>query len=230
MEMCSFGGCDLKCQARGLCSSHYGQVRRGNPLKPLHWRSNRGCDFPGCDHPHKAKGLCKSHGSQLSRGKTLVPLRRQQSGSVCDFPGCGKKHHSNGLCATHYQQRAAGHPLAPIYSTRNKNGMGQTKEKKASYNKHWRLDHPERIRAYRHKRRAHMQNSEVEDFLDGEIFERDNWICQLCFEPIDQSLKWPDSQSKSLDHIIPVSKMGSHTRDNVQIAHVICNLRKGNRT
>jgi 5-methylcytosine-specific restriction endonuclease McrA len=33
-----------------------------------------------------------------------------------------------------------------------------------------------------------------------------------------------------MDHIVPISKGGTHTLDNVQMAHRFCNLSKGNRS
>ena len=60
------------------------------------------------------------------------------------------------------------------------------------------------------------------------VFERDGWICQLCADPVDpyeRRRRW----RASLDHIVPLSKGGSHTYDNVQLAHAGCNSRKGNR-
>jgi len=42
-------------------------------------------------------------------------------------------------------------------------------------------------------------------------------------------LAWPDPGSKSIDHILPLSKGGSHSQENVQWAHLVCNTRKGNR-
>lgn len=95
----------------------------------------------------------------------------------------------------------------------------------------WREAHPERqaemAREHAHRRRARLRGVEVEQFKDTEIFERDDYICQICFEPIDPFLCWPDTMSVSLDHIIPLAKQGSHTRDNVQSAHLRCNQCKG---
>lgn len=63
------------------------------------------------------------------------------------------------------------------------------------------------------------------------LIERDNDICQICGETIDKSdYKTTDEgyfvvgdQYPSLDHIIPVSKDGTHTWDNVQLTHHYCN-------
>lgn len=33
----------------------------------------------------------------------------------------------------------------------------------------------------------------------------------------------------SVDHIVPLARGGSHSADNVQSAHLLCNLRKGAR-
>ena len=58
------------------------------------------------------------------------------------------------------------------------------------------------------------------------LFNRDGGICQLCGQPTD----WNDIKCghigrlyPTLDHIIPLSKGGAHTWDNVQLAHMACN-------
>lgn len=55
-------------------------------------------------------------------------------------------------------------------------------------------------------------------------------ICGICGLPVDKSLKSPDPMSKTVDHIIPVSK-GGHPfdLDNLQLAHRCCNRQKGTR-
>jgi 5-methylcytosine-specific restriction endonuclease McrA len=87
---------------------------------------------------------------------------------------------------------------------------------------------------YHEKRKAAMRqylNRKMalpyEEFTDAEIFERDEWVCQLCHLPVDPDLKWPDPLSKSLDHIVPLAAGGHHLRSNCQLAHVTCNVRKG---
>ncbi|MFZ3592328.1 HNH endonuclease [Streptomyces sp. BH104] len=68
-----------------------------------------------------------------------------------------------------------------------------------------------------------------ERFTHEEIFNRDSWVCGLCGALVDEALSWPDPQSPSLDHIVPLSRAGIHARANVQLAHLVCNLRKNNR-
>ena len=53
--------------------------------------------------------------------------------------------------------------------------------------------------------------------------------CALCGEEMDYDLKYPDPMSKSLDHDIPLSLGGSHSKDNLQWTHLTCNISKGAR-
>ena len=64
------------------------------------------------------------------------------------------------------------------------------------------------------------------------LIKRDGLRCALCGEmcdPNDHSwTKYSGPMYPSIDHIIPMSKGGGHTWDNVQIAHIICNSIKSN--
>lgn len=82
--------------------------------------------------------------------------------------------------------------------------------------------------------------------LRGKIIDKDITLikladkyqgkCQICGEPVD----WDDCIEKdgtiicgnmypSIDHILPISKGGLHSWDNIQLAHRICNCKKSNK-
>ena len=64
-------------------------------------------------------------------------------------------------------------------------------------------------------------------FKKTEIYERDRWRCGICGAKVKQKLKYPHPLSASLDHITPIALGGTHTRDNVQLAHLSCNVLLG---
>lgn len=81
----------------------------------------------------------------------------------------------------------------------------------------------------KYRRRARMKEQYVEPVSLKKIMERDNYICQLCNEPVDMSKEGTsDKLAPSLDHIIPLSKGGEHSYANTQLAHHYCNSCKGN--
>jgi len=55
-----------------------------------------------------------------------------------------------------------------------------------------------------------------------EIAERDNWLCHICHGTVTRK-DW------SLDHVIPFTKGGKRVRENLLLAHKLCNQRRGNR-
>jgi hypothetical protein len=76
-------------------------------------------------------------------------------------------------------------------------------------------------------RRARRREVHVESFRDWEIFERDDWLCGICALPVDPDLRFPDPESVSLDHIVPLSEGGTHVPSNVRCSHLVCNMRRG---
>ena len=83
--------------------------------------------------------------------------------------------------------------------------------------------------ARRRLRKQQNTPSPVEPFTRTQIGDRDGWVCQLCFEPVDPTLEYPHPRSQSLDHKTPISKGGAHTRENCQISHLVCNVAKRDR-
>lgn len=91
---------------------------------------------------------------------------------------------------------------------------------------------PERAvqrKANKDLRRASKMTDDAEQFERSEIYDRDGWVCQLCFEPVSPDALYPDHMSASLDHVVPLAKGGSHTRANAALAHWICNTTKSDK-
>jgi len=60
------------------------------------------------------------------------------------------------------------------------------------------------------------------------VFEAWNWTCAYCNIPTPKELKGLNvEQSPELDHIMPLSKGGTHTYSNVVCSCMRCNRRKG---
>jgi 5-methylcytosine-specific restriction endonuclease McrA len=58
------------------------------------------------------------------------------------------------------------------------------------------------------------------------LWKRDNGICHICNEKVDFDLDFPDINSPSRDHVIPLSKGGKYSWDNVKLSHLGCNREK----
>lgn len=80
-----------------------------------------------------------------------------------------------------------------------------------------------------HEYRARSAGLEVEAFTRREIFERDNWVCQICGDLTDRGARGASPSAPTLDHVVPISRGGGHTRENVQCAHFHCNVVKSDK-
>lgn len=79
------------------------------------------------------------------------------------------------------------------------------------------------------KRRAQKMGVNYEDFNSSEVFERDGYRCQLCGKKTRPDYKNPyHPLYPNLDHIIPLSKGGEHSKQNTQCLCRRCNMKKNN--
>ncbi len=59
-----------------------------------------------------------------------------------------------------------------------------------------------------------------------EIMERDKGICHIFNKPVNKNIHYIENDYPSLDHVMPLAKGGLHTRNNIKLAHRICNSYK----
>ncbi len=84
----------------------------------------------------------------------------------------------------------------------------------------WGRENPTVLKQYYQRYRALKNKATVESVDLQAILERDNGICGICGKPVIE-------QVLEFDHIVPLSRGGGHTNDNLQCAHKRCNRRKG---
>jgi len=102
--------------------------------------------------------------------------------------------------------------------------------KKSLRNREWKKANRVSCTDRQNKRNAALYAAFVEDVSLEFLFERDRGQCQLCGYELSMTTKWPDPKTPTRDHVVPLSKGGTHERGNLQLACADCNIAKGNRT
>lgn len=133
---------------------------------------------------------------------------------VCSSCGYITKHYSNGDCRRCSSKKE--------YKRNRKTYLDRFK-------RHYK-NNKESYREKKNRRRVLKYSGKYVYINIYNIYKRDRWKCGICGLRVNTKLKHPHPYSPSLDHIIPLSRGGSHTPENVQLAHLRCNLSKGSKT
>jgi len=171
------------------------------------WRLDPGriCTADGCDGFRDAGAHCYAHYERLRKDGALggpVRARDCDRDPICTATDCDRPHIARGFCAWHWKVDAAERGVE------------------------WAVEYMEGGGG---RRRAERYGVEYEFVDRAEIFERDGFVCQLCGEDVDPTVKFPDSRAATVDHVVPISLGGAHVAENLACAHFGCNAAKGNR-
>lgn len=103
----------------------------------------------------------------------------------------------------------------------------------------WKDSNPEKVKArktFDRARRRSRSSVGDRDITLEKLFDRASGVCSLCGKKCDHmdyelsnGVFIAGDNYPSIDHIKPLSKGGSHTWDNVQLAHRKCNSIKRDR-
>ncbi|WP_081790466.1 HNH endonuclease [Nocardioides sp. URHA0032] len=200
---CIEPACDKAPLARGMCVTHYHRWNRATKeARPSQWA----CE--SCGAPVRAlKRFC---------GDTCRPR--------CGVDGCSKAEFGSlGHCSAHYtRMKRFGEPTAPL--TRHPNdgpcaieGCPNPMRKKGLCGSHYAV------------RRARRYRDGSTTTTAQDLSRRDGALCGLCGCDVDMTARRPDLMTPSIDHVVPLSRGGSNHPSNLQLAHLLCNLSKGNR-
>lgn len=85
--------------------------------------------------------------------------------------------------------------------------------------------------AAKKRRRALKRGATIaEPFSDSYIYQRDDWVCQICGDKTRPDYNYLHPLAPTIDHIVPLSRGGNHTKRNTQTSHRRCNSEKSDGT
>jgi hypothetical protein len=96
----------------------------------------------------------------------------------------------------------------------------QNRKQMIATTQRWKDQNPEAVSLYRRQRTARKKAGRVGNIRYKRILARDDWTCHICG---DRVLSLDDLH---FDHVIPLSRGGEHSEDNIAVSHAKCNLRK----
>jgi len=246
VDRCIVDECDRHIRpygGRGMCSMHLQRQRKhGDALytRPLVC-GVAACSVEGCERLVQARGWCSAHWSRWQRhGSPTARLPGEVVNGRRICPTCSVDKSlaewTKGECRPCARLRSAAFriehpyiemPRVPAICDRCGDPFAGTKRQSRYCS--IECSQADKSRAnwkHMNARRARMRAAFVEAFDRAEVFERDGWICGICTEPVNPDTAWPHPMSASLDHIMPISRGGKHSRANAQTAHLTCNVRK----
>lgn len=205
---------------------------------------------PGCheEKPYHAKGYCRScyvkthkrppliAECSICHCKKRIAIKSKMICTTCNArlyrektPGYREKHAREERerrardpeAYREYERRRSKTKKRKEWSARHSREYYQrNREKLVRYQRQWRKDHPKKRDSYKRtsiRRRRDLPNTLTEDEW-AEILEMFNHSCAYC----------QDTASKlEEEHIVPVSKGGGRTMDNIVPSCHSCNSSKG---
>jgi len=99
----------------------------------------------------------------------------------------------------------------------------RTKEHTAKTKQQWIMKHPHKRAEYEIERRARKAGAPREKVNRAAIVQRDECTCYLCGKKLELA-------EIHIDHVVPLSRDGTHTAANLRVTCASCNLKKARYT
>lgn len=226
--MCKFDGCDRASWCKGYCSKHYYYAQRKGLLPRPE------CLVVGCGAPAYRKGMCNAHNLRTERHGSPHVRKKAANGECKDRPCCIEGCGGCGFgiiddlvyCATHHRRmRRYGDP-----NTCKKLGNGHsTPERRLevarrAMKRYNQTPHGKMRRRFNSAKRRVLQGRATGAWTITKDQFLELWHtkgCWICGQPM--------GDDRTLDHVIPLSKGGDNTLDNLRMAHMRCNQRKSSK-
>ncbi|MBM3910474.1 MAG: HNH endonuclease [Thaumarchaeota archaeon] len=109
-----------------------------------------------------------------------------------------------------------------IYREQNWEKINQKKQE-------WKNNNLDKVRQINRKYRVTKRSVAHEPYTDQQVLDKYGHNCYLCQKPIDFTVARTEPKGFQVEHVIPISKNGPDTLENVRPSHAACNWSKGNK-
>lgn len=128
-----------------------------------------------------------------------------------------QRYHANIEANREKQRNYTAKPTSVAWRQRR---WQKNRKRLLKYQKARKLKNPQQFAEYEARRRAKIKGATViEKISRHEIYTAHGGCCHICKLPVP-------FRKMHLDHVIPLSKGGQHTRENLKPAHPFCNMSK----
>lgn len=192
------------------------------------------CPFCGDRAQQRAERAREKEERRKNYEHTLEVARQKRESHKLDLERALDEKHICKECGKEFTYRSYAQNIGvdPIFVQRVDSCSREClkKQRRKDLKKYRKTHHGERS----HIKRAKKFGCEFERGVTLQrLIKRDGLRCAICGEFCDLNDRSYGNGNgpfyPSMDHIVPLSKGGSHTWNNVQIAHVICNALKNNK-
>ena len=207
--------------------------------------SDKTCTESGCSRPQRARGACSAHymkSHRPPRRKVEVPCancgqvvekysdssRRPTCSLECRrFLQFGPKRPKKARLTEAPTTTVKGSSFVWVVGTCDWCGESFTKPRLGTVSNRCSTDCVKA--AAKARQRESKGRFQASPARRRRLYERDNWTCQICAEPIDREAHYMDPWAPSLDHIVPQSHtlIPDHSDENLRTAHRWCNSVRG---
>ena len=225
--ICEKCGKERRLYGKGLCGKCYEEEGLSRMVI---------CASCGEEKPHWSLGMCKKCYGRKSREDNIEDRREnnqrwREDNHEYVLKKCRQYYqdHKEEASAAHRKWRESHKEERKAYLRQwhkdhkeeqvkyRHQWYAEHREEQAEYRRQYNQDNPEVARKHNNLRRARMMNVTIEPIDEQKIYGLYGHVCIYC----------GSKNNLVLDHVVPLSKGGPHSEDNLVIACGSCNCSKG---
>ncbi len=186
--------------------------------------SNSTCTPEACANPGPRGGPCKTCTNATSLRRYYANREQMQAYNKLWREANPRTDYMRKWEAEHKEERDEyRESRTDVINAQRRANHAKNPDAIREYGRIWRQDNPQWALRNRENSRRRQTGTTHSRVAYKAVLARDGMVCHICTLPI------ASIADLHFDHVIPLSKGGPHTAENIKPAHALCNLRKSDK-